>query len=344
MPTVSPGSKVLVTGANGFIAIWVVRRLLEEGYSVRGTVRAASKASHLKDIFKSYGEKLEVVVVPDFTKEGAFDELIKGMDAIQHIASPGPANTDDLYEIVNPAVDGTLNLLNTALKHGSGLKRIVITSGAGAIIDTTSTEPRTFTEDDWNDGSVRDIEEKGNDVPVYEKYRASKVLAERAAWKFYNDHKNVIKWDLTVLNPVFVFGPPIHEIGASPMTLNSSMVHFWVNVISTDTPKTKEGLSFAASWVDVRDVAQGHVLALQKEAAGGERIILSEGSFVWQDWVDVANKFKSKRELPKGMPEIERVYKFQMDASKATRILGITYRSKEDTMKDLLEDFERRGW
>ncbi|EAU83930.1 hypothetical protein CC1G_10335 [Coprinopsis cinerea okayama7 len=302
MPTVSPGSKVLVTGANGFIAIWVVRRLLEEGYSVRGTVRAASKASHLKDIFKSYGEKLEVVVVPDFTKEGAFDELIKGMDAIQHIASPGPANTDDLYEIVNPAVDGTLNLLNTALKHGSGLKRIVITSGAGAIIDTTT------------------------------------------AWKFYNDHKNVIKWDLTVLNPVFVFGPPIHEIGASPMTLNSSMVHFWVNVISTDTPKTKEGLSFAASWVDVRDVAQGHVLALQKEAAGGERIILSEGSFVWQDWVDVANKFKSKRELPKGMPEIERVYKFQMDASKATRILGITYRSKEDTMKDLLEDFERRGW
>jgi nucleoside-diphosphate-sugar epimerase len=68
------------------------------------------------------------------------------------------------------------------------------------------------------------------------------------------------------------------------MTLNSSLVHFWVNVISTDTSKTKEGLSFAASWVDVRDVAQGHVLALQKEAAGGERIILSEGSFAWQDW------------------------------------------------------------
>lgn len=67
MPAVSTG-KVLVTGANGYIAVWVVRRLLEQGYSVRGTVRSESKGTHLKEIFKEYGDKLEIVVVEDITK------------------------------------------------------------------------------------------------------------------------------------------------------------------------------------------------------------------------------------------------------------------------------------
>ena len=59
---------MLVTGANGFIAIYVVQRLLQEGYWVRGTVRNAAKGEHLKKIFVEYGDKLEIVEVPDFTK------------------------------------------------------------------------------------------------------------------------------------------------------------------------------------------------------------------------------------------------------------------------------------
>ena len=62
MVAISSG-KVLVTGANGYIAIWVVKKLLEKGYSVRGTVRAESKGTHLKEVFKEYGDKLEIVVV-----------------------------------------------------------------------------------------------------------------------------------------------------------------------------------------------------------------------------------------------------------------------------------------
>ena len=60
--------KVLVTGANGFVAMWVVKRLLEEGYSVRGTVRSESKAKHVREFFAKYGDKLEVVIVEDITK------------------------------------------------------------------------------------------------------------------------------------------------------------------------------------------------------------------------------------------------------------------------------------
>jgi hypothetical protein len=67
MPTSQPGDKVLVSGANGYIAIWVVRRLLEKGYSVVGQVRSADKGKHLLDYFKPYGDKFEIAVVPDIT-------------------------------------------------------------------------------------------------------------------------------------------------------------------------------------------------------------------------------------------------------------------------------------
>ncbi len=67
MPAISSG-KVLVTGANGFIAVWVVKTLLEQGFAVRGTVRSESKAAHLRETFASYGDKLEIVIVEDITK------------------------------------------------------------------------------------------------------------------------------------------------------------------------------------------------------------------------------------------------------------------------------------
>jgi nucleoside-diphosphate-sugar epimerase len=68
MPVVKPGAKVLVSGANGFIAVWIVHTLLESGYYVRGTIRSEEKGHHLKELFKSYGDKLELVVVPDIGK------------------------------------------------------------------------------------------------------------------------------------------------------------------------------------------------------------------------------------------------------------------------------------
>lgn len=66
MPAISSG-KVLVTGANGFIAVWTVKALLDAGFSVRGAVRSPSKAEHLKTIFSSNGDKLEFAIVPDMT-------------------------------------------------------------------------------------------------------------------------------------------------------------------------------------------------------------------------------------------------------------------------------------
>ena len=73
MPTVEPkygdnSEMVLVTGANGYIAMWIIHTLLEKGYAVRGAVRSVEKGERLKEQFSSWGTKCEWVVVEDITK------------------------------------------------------------------------------------------------------------------------------------------------------------------------------------------------------------------------------------------------------------------------------------
>lgn len=67
MPTIAPGDKILVTGANGFLAVHVVDSFLKKGYSVRGVVRSLGKGDHLKKLFAKYGDKFELAVVEDIT-------------------------------------------------------------------------------------------------------------------------------------------------------------------------------------------------------------------------------------------------------------------------------------
>jgi hypothetical protein len=85
---VSPPAKVLVTGANGYLATWVVKKYLKARFSVRGTVRSLPKSAFLDDKFSHYGDRFELVVVEDITKDGAFDDAVKGVDTIAHTASP----------------------------------------------------------------------------------------------------------------------------------------------------------------------------------------------------------------------------------------------------------------
>ena len=113
MHTVEPSAstKILVSGANGYIAMWVVRTLLEQGYTVRGAVRTEEKGKRLQEYFHLYGDKIEWVVVKDMMKvrfncfgcirfsyvrqDGAFDEAVKDVDAIEHMASPLSSTTGD---------------------------------------------------------------------------------------------------------------------------------------------------------------------------------------------------------------------------------------------------------
>lgn len=96
MPTVSPPARVLVTGASGFIASWIIKELLNEGYTVRGIVRSTMKAEQCLSCFRREVEagRLEFVEVADMTVENAFDDAVRSMDAILHVASPVVFNVD----------------------------------------------------------------------------------------------------------------------------------------------------------------------------------------------------------------------------------------------------------
>lgn len=100
-----------------------------------------------------------------------------------------------------------------------------------------------------------------------------------AAWNFVETHKGKIGWDLVALCPSFVYGPILHEVH-SPEKLNATMNEF-ANVVFKGQPRPS---GFQSAWVDVRDVAAAHGLALEKEEAGGKRFLLNGGMFVWQDF------------------------------------------------------------
>ncbi|KAH9855693.1 NAD-P-binding protein [Lenzites betulinus] len=342
MPAVDSG-KVLVTGANGFIAVWVVKTLLEQGFSVRGTVRSESKATHLRDIFASYGDKFEVVIVEDITKEGAFDEAVKGIDAIEHTASPFHFKADDPDELIVPAVQGTTGILKSALKYGADVKRVVVTSSCASVL-TVGTQPRVFTEADWNEASVSEVREKGRAAAQPSKYRASKTLAEQAAWAFVKDAQGGLPWDLVVLNPPFVFGPAIHGVGDTPESLNESAREWYLMVVKREIDNESLANN-GSSYVDVRDLALAHVLALKKQEAGGERIIVSAGPYKWQDWVNAAHKLDPKISAGNtAYDPAKAAHLFQYSPDKERKLLGVPFRTLEQTTKDTLDDLRARGW
>jgi nucleoside-diphosphate-sugar epimerase len=106
--------------------------------------------------------------------------------------------------LIVPAVRGTATVLNSALKHGSAVKRVVLTSSAVAI--RRFGVEGVFTESDWNDAAVEAVKTKGSAAGPALIYLASKTLAERTAWDFVAAHKSEISWDLVTINPPFIFG------------------------------------------------------------------------------------------------------------------------------------------
>lgn len=143
--------------------------------------------------------------------------------------------------------------------------------------------PYTYTEADWNEASIRAVNELGSKAAGYEKYFASKTLAERAAWSFVEEHKDQISFDLATINPPYIFGPIIHDV-KNAEALNTSHAFFRSVIKAKEADLTPESTgAFTSNLVDVRTVASAHVLAIQKEEAAGKRFLVSETPFSRQD-------------------------------------------------------------
>ncbi|KAF9042293.1 NAD(P)-binding protein [Panaeolus papilionaceus] len=354
-----PQNKVLVTGANGYLALWIIYDLLEKGFSVRGTVRSEEKGKWLDTKFSNYSDRFQWITVEDITKEGAFDEAVKDVVAIEHVASPlSPGGTDpDLF--IKPAVEGTLGILKSALNFGKKVKRIIITSSCAAIIEDSQDPVQIWDESNWGDVWVEKTKAQGSDAPYMFKYRASKTLAERAAWRFYEQHKETIDWDIVTLQPPFILGGS-HLDTSKPEHLTSSLHGLYHNIF--DAEKALKAGNGSFSYVHAKDISRVHVDALNEPAAGGQRIIVSAGTSTWAQARDViANSYPELVRdgiLPSLEPETAKEAKgasggidystitmqVNFRNNKSKEIFGIEYRSFQSCIEDCVEDFKKRGF
>jgi hypothetical protein len=136
----------LWTGASGFLGAQTLKELLERGFFVRIAVRSEAKADFLRSRFPNHEGHSEFVIVEDITTPGAFDEAVKGVEGIIHLASPTAESDPDLdpQALIEPAVNGTVGILKSAHKAGGVKRVIVISSGSAAW---TFTRPNAvFTE------------------------------------------------------------------------------------------------------------------------------------------------------------------------------------------------------
>ncbi|WVQ75184.1 hypothetical protein IAR50_004794 [Cryptococcus sp. DSM 104548] len=341
--TITKGDLVLVTGASGYIAAHTAREYLRSGFNVRGTVRSDDKGEYLKNLFQGLPGEFTYMLVKDIAQEGAFDEAVKGVDAVAHMASPFYiTKVEDPQELVEPAVQGTTGILKSIQKNNPSIKRIVVTSSVVAIFSTISNKhPHHYTEADWNKDSIPYITEHGAKDGGLHAYFASKTIAEKALWDFIEQEKPT--WDAATVNPSLVFGEVIHQCD-KPESLNQSVAILYQ--YATGQVPESHLLSPIAAGVDVKDVAIAHVRALEVPEAGGERFILSNGNATGQDLVDSIHKhFPDVKNVPVGTPGAgEAVNKEQdnLDGAKASRVLGVKYTSLEDSFKETFESLRKR--
>lgn len=247
------------------------------------TVRSAEKGEKILAAYpESSKGQLSFVVVPDIAQEGAFDQVVVSeppFDAVLHTASPFHFRFQDPKELLDPAIHGTKGILLAIKEKAPSVKRVVITSSFAAIVSTDG-HPDVYSESLWNQVTYEEgIEDRAKT------YRASKTLAERAAWSFMEEEKP--GFSLATLCPPYVFGPPIHA-PESQAALNTSNAYFAMLMHGgwkQQLPPTGTWL-----WVDVRDIALAHVRAMEVPEAGGKRFFITAGHFDMKEVADIAKK------------------------------------------------------
>lgn len=241
--------RLLVTGANGYVAQHVIAGALSRGLDVRGSLRRSDAGADTPDRMRAiFGPELELVELELETDEG-WDEAMRGVDVLVHVASPVPVRAPpDRDAVIGPAVEGTSRALTAAAR--AGVRRVLLTSSIAAISGHPAGGSRVLTAADWTD----------HDRPGASAYAVSKARAERRAWELADR----LGLELTVLNPGFVFGPPLLP-GARSSVL---MVARMVRGIGPLVPR----ITFNA--VAARDVADAYFAALERPGTVGQRVPL----------------------------------------------------------------------
>ncbi|XP_020151331.1 cinnamoyl-CoA reductase 1-like [Aegilops tauschii subsp. strangulata] len=311
---------VCVTGAGGFIASWLVRRLLSRGdYAVHGTVRDPSdpKNDHLRAL-DGAGERLRLFKA-DVLDYSSVVYAVSGCVGVFHVASPVPAakSANPEVELLAPAVAGTLNVLRACRE--AGVRRVVVVSSVGAVfINPKLPEGPALDEHCWSDEEYCRTTENW--------YCLSKTLAEREALSYAE------KTGLSVVTvcPSLVFGPPLQP------TVNASSL-FLIKHLKCDDADAMEDK--VRNMVDVRDVADALVLAYESPEAAG-RYICSAHAMKVSEMVSIVRSMYPNLNYPKKYVQAGDQKAF---SSEKLRRLGWRFRTLEETLKDSVESYMAAG-
>ncbi|RWR75461.1 cinnamoyl-CoA reductase [Cinnamomum micranthum f. kanehirae] len=311
------GQTVCVTGAGGFIASWLVKLLLERGYTVKGTVRNPEdpKNSHLRAL-EGADQRL-ILCKADLLDFESLREAIKGCDGVFHTASPVTDNPD---EMVEPAVNGTKYVIHAAAE--AGVRRIVFTSSIGAVYMDPNRSPDVVVDEScWSD-----LEFCKN---TKNWYCYGKAVAEQAAWEAARD-RGV---DLVVVTPVLVLGPFLQP------TVNASIVH----ILKYLTGSAKTYANSIQAYVHVKDVAMAHILVFENPSASG-RYLCAERVLHRGDVVQILSKLFPEYPIPtKCSDEVnprKKPYKF---SNQRLKDLGLQFTPVNQCLYDTVKCLQDKG-
>ena len=341
MTTIDKSKPVMVTGANGYVASWIVKRLLDEGITVHAAVRdpeIEKKIEHLKEAAKNSKGEIKFFKT-DLLTPGSYKKSMEGCELVYHTASPYSLDIKDPQkELIEPAVLGTEGVLKSCSEVTS-VKRVVITSSCAAIytdaIDSVNAPGGVLTEEVWNTTASLD----------YQPYSYSKTLAEQKAWEMA---KNQSQWDLISMNPPGVFGPPLNPNNTTSESVNILKM-LGGGDMKMGAPKMGIGI------VDIRDLAEAHYKAGFTPEAQGRYLTSGHNSNFLEMGTVLLPKYGDKFPLPrKALPKwllmivgpmtnklfTRRFIRNNVnipwngDNSKVKRELGITFRPLQETMED----------
>jgi nucleoside-diphosphate-sugar epimerase len=339
MREIDRSKPVLVTGGTGYLASWIIKKLLEQGSVVNASVREPSsiqKVGHLTALAKASDGQLKLFK-SDLLDSGSFDKAMRDCELVIHTASPFFVTgiEDPQEQLIRPAREGTRNVLESA-NRAATVKRVVLTSSVVAIYgdnaDIALAPGGVFTETEWNVTSSI----------AHQPYAYSKTIAEKEAWVIATEQN---QWDLLTINPGWILGPSVSKRRDS-LSINT-MVQLGDGTFKTGVPELHNGL------VDVRDVASAHIKAGYTPQASGRHIVVSGEARL----LDIANVLRKhfgngypfpRRQVPKFVfwliaPMMGYTRKFvsrnvgipiRFDNSYSKTDLGMSYISVEQTVKD----------
>ena len=330
--------KVLVTGATGFIGLHCIDQLLNQGYAVNGSLRSPNRKDEIFNALKNKNtptENLNLFIF-NLTEDDGWDDGMQGCDYLLHVASPLSIQKHDDDFFVKPAVAGVKRAFKFAKKHK--VKKVVLTSSVAAILETDEGK-EYFDETDWSDVESRQI---GS-------YAKSKTLAEKAAWQFLKENGN--PFELAVINPALVTGPTLtRDLGESNKAIEMVV-----------TGKMPVAIPMQFGYVDVRDVATAHILAMQNPSSSGERFALSEKDLSYKKIAKLLkdNGFKKapsisvpvwlakflanfNKELKVTVPFMGKVRSVSK-STKAKDVLGWNPRPAEESILDVANQIKEMG-